>query len=273
MANLRILYNNLTDTATITASTTRNFLVASRMQTDIKSEVHRSVSTSVTYTVNWGASTKSINCVILPCTNLSSTSTIRIRLLTAASALLYDSGVLDAVPGWNLELGSAVHTVNEFAYGLISKTAVWFLQPITGISKIEVILDDPLNSAGFIDCSRILAGIYWEPSFNSDNGIQIVSLDDSIISQTHAGELVYDRGFIRDKLNFNYSLLSETDRSELNKIIKFVGIYKNFFISVFPEYEVPKIEHEYMLYGKRSNNPITYKLFGFYNHSMEILSW
>ena len=48
--NVRIIYDNAADRATITASSTAGVLVASNMQDDRKSVVWRSTSTSATIT-------------------------------------------------------------------------------------------------------------------------------------------------------------------------------------------------------------------------------
>lgn len=272
MSNLRLLYNDIVVDATISASTTSGSLVAANMKTETKSEVHRSTGTSVTYTLSW-ATDQSVNAVVLPCTNLSLTSTIRVRLYDSISTLLHDTTTVDAAPGFNLSLGTSIHNANLFSYGFMSKSAIWLPSVLTTVRSIVIDLADSSNTAGYIDCARILAGVYWQPSNNVENGIQLQSVDASNISRTNAGELVFDRGFINDKVSFNFALLSESDRTEILKIIRAVGTTKNIFISVFPGHSVSTVEQDFMLYGKRSNSALTYRLFGFYNHSMELISW
>lgn len=273
MANLRILYNDIVkNVSSITASNTAIGLGAIFMKSDTKSEVHRSTGTSVSYTLSW-SSDQAINTVILPCTNLSGTATIRIRLYNSALVELYDSTVITAVPGFNLDVSTITYNANLFSYGFMSKSALWISSTYSTVRSCVIDLVDTNNDAGYIDCSRILAGVFWEPSNNIENGVQIQSIDGSIISRTNAGELVYDIGFINDKISFNFALLSEDDRTELMKIIRKVGVTKNFFISIFPGYTTSTVEQDFMIYGKRSNSAFTYKVFGFYNHSMEIISW
>ena len=76
MPNLRLIYDNVASSATLTASTTAGTLAASNMLTDVKSVVHRSTGTSVTYTMTWTAN-QTVGGVALPATNLTSTATIR----------------------------------------------------------------------------------------------------------------------------------------------------------------------------------------------------
>lgn len=272
MANIRVVHNNLSDLASVTVSGSASASMgASNLKTEIKTEVWRSNTLTPYITVNW-TSLQSINCVIVPCTNLSETATIRVQLYDAVPNLLYDSGVISAIVTPDIYAGSATYNVNLFSYGFFSKTAVWF-PTVTGVDAAVITFADPSNPAGYIDCSRLIMGSYWEPTYNVENGIQLLTIDDSNTSRTNAGNLVADRGFIYDKVSFNYALLPEADKSSLANIIRAVGTYKNFFISVFPEGATGSEEHDFMIYGKRVNSPLTHRVFGFYNHTMEIVSW
>lgn len=274
MANLRILYNNIADLASsVTAVTEVNATMgASKLLTEVKTEVLRSTNTSLTITYNWSLD-QNINCVILPCTNITNTGTIRIKLYDSLNVLLYDSTAIQAVESTQLYSGTNTYNVNLFSYGFFSKTAVWLPNTINNIRKLEIIISDPSNTTGYIDCSRVLAGVYWSPTYNITNGMQLYSVDDSSTSRTNAGNLVSNRGFLYDKLSFNFALLTDSDKAELYKISKYIGTNKNFFVSIFPEASNTNEEHDYMIYGKRSNSIFSYKLFGYYDYSMEIISW
>lgn len=270
---MRIVYNNALDRSTsLTASTTNGSLVAANMKTESKSEIHRSTGTNVTYTITWSTN-EIIGAIILPCTNLSSTATIRVKLYDSTPLLIYDTGILSATTGLNFDLEGDTHTVNNFAYGIISKTAVWIEQKFDMVRSCTIELSDTNNLAGFIDCSKIIVGDYWESTYNIENGAQLISTDDSLITRTNGGELVADIGFIYDKVSFNFSLLPEVDKSDITKIIRNVGTNKNFFVSLLPGEIIGSEEQDFMVYGKRSNSNLTYKLFGYYSHSMEITSW
>ena len=274
MANLRILYNNIADLASsisvLTAASAN--MDYDKLLTEVKTEIFRSTTTSPTITYNW-SSDQSINCVILPCTNLNGTATIRVKLYDSLNVLLYDSTAVDAITSNHIYSGPLTYNVNLFSYGFYSKTALWIPSTYTTVRKMEILLSDPSNAAGYIDCSRVLAGIYWSPTYNITNGMQLYSIDDSSTSRTNAGDLVSTRGFIYDKLSFNFSLVPEADKAELHKISKYIGTNKNFFISIFPENTNGDEEHDYMIYGKRANSIFSYKLFGYYDYSMEITSW
>ena len=274
MSNIRILYNNIADLAVVSAATAiSSEMGASNLLTESKTSIFRSSNLSPTITYDWSTNVQSINCIILPCTNLTQTSTIRIKLYDTLLSVIYDSGIIPAVRSNSIYRGGLPYNVNLFSFGFFSKTAIWLPSTISNVSKMDIILSDPSHSFGYIDCSRVLAGVYWEPSYNIENGIQLNITDESTTTRTNAGNLVSDRGFIYDRISFNYSLLTEEDKRILGTIIRNVGINKNFFVSLFPNASSIDEEHDFMIYGKRSNSSLTYKIFGFYNHSMDIVSW
>ena len=274
MANLRILYNNIADLASsISVATAASASTDwDKLLTESKTEIFRSTTTTPTITYNW-SSNQSINCIILPCTNFTKDALIRVKLYDVSNVLIHDTGSIPAVKSTNLYSGPLTYNSNLFSYGFLSKTSIWLSSTITLVRKMEIIISDTTNSAGYIDCSRVLAGVYWEPTYNLENGIQLSIIDDSTTSRTNAGNFVADRGYIYDRISFNYALLPESDKIILANIIRYVGSHKNFFLSSFPNANSGNEEHDFMIYGKRSNSPLTYKINGFYNHSMEITSW
>lgn len=57
MANLRIIYDNAADRATLTASTTAGALAATNLQRDEKAAIWRSTDTTATLTATWATAT------------------------------------------------------------------------------------------------------------------------------------------------------------------------------------------------------------------------
>lgn len=277
MANIRIIYENIADTATtLTASTSANAttLPASNMQNDYKGKAHRSTGTSVTYTVTWTGN-KNIGGVALPATNLSPTATIRVRLYNSSNHVTpnADSGTIYACPGSQLELWNWSQPLNSnsFVYGGASKTAVWFTnQVMADLCTIDLV--DTNNTAGYIDCSRLVIGPYWEPKYNVSNGINVEITDTSAVSYSEAGDRVATRGFITDTLSFEFSVLEEADKNTLIQILRKVGTSKNVLYSVFPDNN-SVIEQAHLIYGKRSNSSVNTALWGIYKHSMDIEGW
>jgi hypothetical protein len=277
MPNMRIVYDNIaSSTSQLTASTTSGTLAVANLLTNLKSQVHRSTGTSITYTLRW-ASNQTIGCVALPCTNLTATASMRVRLYsdTNATTLITDSGTALAVPGFNLDpkLWPTARNVNSFAYGGGVKSVRWFNTRPTNVRAIVVDLVDTSNPAGYIDCSSIVVGDYWSPTYNIQNGIQFDVVDDSETTRRDSGDLVTDRSFMYDTLSFDFSLLPDNDKNTLIKIIRSVGTHDYLFVSLLPQDNSAITESESSIYGKRSNSSVTYQLYGYYAHQMQLTGW
>lgn len=276
MANMRIIYDNKADSATIIASNTEatNKLIASNMQNEYKGKVHRSASTTVYYDLTW-TQAQNISGIGLPATNLSPSSTIRVRLYTLSgdTTPVADSGIISAtgISATSLYNWANPLNVNSFAYGGATKTAVWFSQAYS-VRWVRIDIVDTSNTAGYIDCSRIVCGTYWEPKYNVSNGISYTLGDTSQISRNDSGDLLSDRGFIYDQLNFDLSYIIESDKSKLLQLFKNAGTSKNIFISLFPESNSSR-ESDHIIYGKRSVTDISTPYYGIYTHSMSIEGW
>lgn len=274
MANVRIIFDNVVDrAASVTANTTAGSLVASNMLNEYKGKAHRSTSTSVTYTITWTSDVQ-IGGVALPATNLSSDATIKVRLFNAVDVPIADSGPILACPGNTLELWnwSLPLNANSFIYGGASKTAVWFEPQIGSVRKVVIDLVDTNNAAGYIDCARIVAGTYWEPTYNVSNGLSVTINDLSQTTRNDSGDLLADRSIIHDQLSFDFSVLLDTDKHVLMQILRKVGTSRNMLVSVFPDNN-SLLEQSHMVYGKRTNSSIGTDLFGIYSHAMEMEGW
>jgi len=275
MANVRIIYNNVAESASsISASTTvSNGLSANTLATNSKSLAHRSTGTTVTYTLTW-SSAQQINGIVLPATNLSSTATISVLIngtTTISAVNACQNTTLDSYPG--------VKNVNSFPYGGLSKTALWFSTTYSVTTLAITLTDTGKTSLGnpvypsYIDCSRIICGKYWEPSLGvSKEGLEITISDTTQTTRSDAGDLYSDRGNIYDQLNFNLAVLDKTDREELIKIMKYVGSYRNIAVSIFPEGN-NRNEQDYLIYGKRETSGIGYLVHNFYSNSFSITGW
>lgn len=273
MPNLRIVYDNAADrAATLTASSTAGSMSASNMLTDIKGQAHRSVGTSVTYTLTWSSFQK-IGAVILPATNLTNTATIQVKLYkdAAGTQLVANSGTLVANPNakYNKALWPEGLNVNTFSYGALTKTYVWFdQQPL--VRRCEITLVDTNNAAGYIDCSRIVCGEFWSPTYNFERGVTVETRDETRSSRSESGNLIADRKTVFEQLRFKYSVLTEADRSTLQNIINEVGTYKNIVVSLLP---TESNGLDFLIYGKRTNSPISVDFYRYYGHNMDIVGW
>lgn len=276
MPNLRIIHANYADQATsLSASTTSGSLAAANMQTDRKGEVHRSTGTSVTYTATWTGGV-SVGAVALPATNLSAAGTIRARLYsdTACTALLQDTGVITACPGfagvpWTW---TAAFNANGFAYGVLSKAVAWFAANQAGVKGLKVDLADAGNPAGYLDCARLIAGPWWSPDLNPEHGATVMVEDASTNIRNDAGDLITDRAQVHELMTLKLPLLAEAERSQLMQIARANGVWKNIFVALMPG-AGSAAEQDYMVYGKRKNTVMELPAFATYAQTLDMEGW
>jgi hypothetical protein len=257
MANLRVLFQNAANTSAITVSAAAGTLAASNLLTDIKSQVWRSTTTSGTITATMTAAT-TINCVVLPFTNLTNAATMRVRGYTNAADVvgtaptIFDTTALACCPftnaavfGWD----SNTPGVAKFSNGGGVYASLFF----TGgsVRKIVVDLVDTGNPSGYIEASRLVTGAYWSPTTNADYGAQIGWNDNSQHTRNDAGDLLTDVKPHAKTLTLNFSNASPSDREALMKIMR-NGMGSPLYISVFPNDSDKNLEQDYQIYGKLS---------------------
>jgi hypothetical protein len=277
MANLRILYNNVADLATITASTTAstttpNGFAASNMQNAQKTSVHRAGSAgSVTYTLNW-ATGQRINGIALPATNLADNDGIEVKAYY--NDVLHTTISNYACLGRNilLQSGSTTSDYTQFSFGGATKTSVWWpTWPSDLTSKLEIKLTSAGNSP--IDCARIVCGEYWAPTRQVDKGIELGFTDQSEVITTRSGNTYVDRKPITETMNFQLQYLVESDRQQFMKIMRSWGSTGLVYVCVFPDNTNPELTQAYSIYGRLQANALQYQFFNYYSSSVQLNSW
>ncbi len=253
MSNLRIIYNNAIDRATLTASSTAGTLVASNMKLDKKSKVWRSAGTSESITSIWTTS-EIINGVILPHCNLTSTATMRVRAYTLSGdgSPIFDSGANLAAPYVGLGLwdwGAIPLGVNAYSYGGGTYAVCWFDNSYS-IQKIVIDIEDPDNTATYIECARIVSGSAWSPTYNTSFGIPVSYVDTGTQTRSGGGDMITNRGITYKQINLDLAYMNASDRQRFNEIMRGNGLPRPVFLSVFPEDPDPEKEQTYQVYGK-----------------------
>jgi hypothetical protein len=271
MANLRIIYNNVADIASISASTTAAGFSVDNLKSTQKTSVHRSTATSVVYTLTWSTA-QSINAVALPATNLVTGATIRVQLYAeiADTEVIADTGVQTACKDRvvNLQGNIVSPTYLDFGFGGATKTSVWLNNAVSAKKLVITVT----NSA-VIDCARIVCGKYWESSRQASNGIGVDFTDSSEVTTTRSGNTYVDRKPILDSINLNLEYISDTDRKELLNIMRSWGSNGLIYLCVFPDNTNPEVTQSYSIYGRNQSNNIQYQLYSLYNTSLTVNSW
>ncbi len=274
MPNLRIIYNNAIDRATIVASSTAGSLSASNIKNDKKSKIWRSASNTATLTITWSSS-EIVSGIILPFCNLLATDTIRFSgyTETADTTPVFDTGVVPPVASQPLGLwdwGAVPLGVNAYSYGGGTYGLKW-LNNYYSIKKLVIDIDASTNPAGYIEVSKIVTGSAWSPVYNTGFGMSATHVDTSARNRAESGDLVMTRNPVYKTLSFDVSWMQASDRQRFNEIMKGNGLTKSMFVSLFPEDTDVEKEQTYQVYGKLSQiGGVSHTMFTIYAGHIDI---
>jgi hypothetical protein len=271
--NLRIIYNNIVDASnTLTATNTNTNYIIDNVKKDTKGLVWRTnnASTSSNIRLSW-TTAQTISAVILPYTNLSATATITITLYSDAAftTQVFTSGAVAAVPAV-LEDQSTATANYRYAFGGGNCARVYFTQT-ANCRGMQISIVDTANTDTYLEVSRIIAGTYWSPLYNTEFGLAVGIQDSSTKIRTQTGNLVTDIGTSNKTLTFNLSYMVNTDRDILFNIIRTIGTRKSIYVSLFPQDSEPTKEQTYQVYGRLSDlATITNPMYSVYASSISI---
>lgn len=270
MANLRILYNNIADFASITASSYVGTLLPINLRSDKKSKVWRSApGTTATLTVTL-TSDKPINCVILPFNNLSSTATIKLTIKDILGNIIFTRGPELATRGKVDPSGS---TVNAYAYAQGNYSVFWLGSIVVG-STVIIEFSDPNNAYGYIECSRIVMGEYWSPKYNTGFGMTMTQVDSSTANRSDSGDYLPIKGPKHRQLSFDLAWMDANDRDKINDIANNNGSVLPLFVSLFPEDGDPLKEQVYQIYGFLMQEPaLAHAMHTMYSTRLEVTEY
>ncbi len=264
MANLRILYSNLADTATVTSDSTGSTATnypASNLINNRKHLVWRSNTTTGIITLIW-SSPQIVNGLALASTNLGPTSTVRLRLYSdiAKTTLLLDTGTV--TPAVDTNTSSSSDSVH-----------IW-CNYMTNVRAAEVTVSQTSHPQGYLQVSRLIIGQYWEPTYNTSFGVSTSLVDTSENTRTYSGTLVTDTKFVYKKLSFSLAFMNNADRNALISMVKEVGRRKNVYVSIFPSDSETGKEGWYSIYGRFTEDPtITHPMYTVYATDLSLESW
>jgi hypothetical protein len=274
MPNMRLIYDNAADRASsLAASTTAGALAASNMLTDIKTEVHRSTGTSVTYTLEW-SSAQFVNAAVLAFANMSSTATMRARgyTETADPDPIVDTGAdlcCPYQPFGMWEWGGEPLGVNAYAYGGYVYARSYFAT--NAIKKLVLDVVDVDNASGYVEVGRIIVGKYWSPDTNPKFGLGIQPESNTEHKRSEAGDLRTEIMPTSRALKMDLNQIANSiDRQRVYDILFGNGMSRPVFVSVFPEDDDPALELSHQLYGKLLDTPMTNPQLGVFAASLQM---
>jgi hypothetical protein len=271
--NLRIIYNNWTDTAALSlvSGSTQFGFQLSALKSARKGVVWRSTGTSATIQLDF-TQDQVVGGVMLPFCNLSKTATLAVQLYTAAGSLISTTTSNPAAPFQQLtqaQWGALPNGVTSYAYGGGAQARCWITP--TSCRRVRVAVSDTSNQQGYLELSRLVVGDYWSPTYNTEFGLAVGYKDFSTQQRTEAGSLITSTGILAKTLKLNLSYMTATDRTQLLEIVRGVSTKYPVFLSTFPLDSDMEREGLYQVYGKFVTNPtINHPLFSIYTTTLEL---
>jgi hypothetical protein len=242
----KFIFKDVARAAQIVASSTALGTVTASMLTNIKQEVHRSVGTSVSYALTFTAS-QSIGGVHLPWTNLSPTTTIRVRGYSdaAGTALIKDTGTVLACPAQAIDLlgnWTPALAANAYAFGGGAHARMWF-DNVT-VRRLVIDIIDTANLQGYIECGRMFVGAQWSPTETADYSAPLTPDDASTSYRDDASNLRHYRSFKSRKASIDLSHLSPADRTAVWNARVAMGTTEPFIYSLYPDRSDLELERD-----------------------------
>lgn len=255
MSNLKIIYRNIFDNYDTLAMGSGNIASGfplTNLVNDSKAKTWRSTNLSSQVIKATWTTPKSLSGVALAFTNLISGSTFSIRLYndTVLGQILYDSSTIPVTFNYDPPIGFATINSSSFAYGGGCNVSVFTDTLISGIRRMEIELSSPGNPDGFIEISRIIAGIAWEPNDNADYGATTGFIDTTSGVRLSSGDLLTNRGTISRVMEFSLKAMDSEDKSALNNLFRSVGKSQPLFISLIPARQQKEEQLSQQIYGK-----------------------
>ena len=129
----------------------------------------------------------------------------------------------------------------------------------------------------FIEVSRLIAGTYWSPKYNTQYGLTSTIKDLSTHERTESGDLLTKRGPRYHGLDFDLKWLDQTDRVDVTKIFLGNGLPKPLFVSLFPDNTASGLaidyekERAHQIYGKMMQVPgVQYSTLDMYSMQLQL---
>lgn len=240
-ANIRFIYDNAADRATITASSTSGSLVASNMQADERAAVWRSTAnTSQTLLLEWSAA-ENVSAVCAAWTNLTALATVNIKGYTVP-------GDYPATPAFSEDFTpDSALALGEFVWGVdplvqsgaqrarVASQAQCWLSATFSVRKLLITIADTTNSLAYIEISRLVAGQYITPVHNAmQDGFMISWVEQSRPTRSESRDLRVDPLGRWRRMQINLALLEPVSR---NAVLSMVanGLGRGVWVSAFPD--------------------------------------
>ena len=261
MANVRIIFPNIADDATLSCSPAEvAALPVTNLQDQTRGKVWRSNGViSAQHIYGDLAGYQNCSALALVRHNLTATGTYRLRLYDQtgqAGTLLYDSGTVTlggTILGWGaFDWGTDPWGAGSLQDWPVPYFVVWF-DTVNALS-FDLQLDDTANPDGYLEASRLVLGHYFEPEVNAGAGLEMAWMEQSKQSRTEGGTLRTDERDPYRRFALHLPRLTAAERTTLLDRLRRAGLRNDIFLSCAPQMD-SDLERDYTGLVKLTSTP------------------
>ena len=278
--NIRFLWNNKFDAATISASSEAAGLPVSNLKDQLRKKVWRATGCASEYIdIDFGEGGDYCNTLALIQHNLSINAQVRLVASDTAAGgnelldVTWDAfgTVFGAGEGGAGEEGAGGFLIDdvvrqELLLGLIFCN--FFNQ--TAARYWRIYLLDPDNPSGYVEVGRVWLGIYFAPQYNFSYGWQFRVIDESKVSESLGGQKWVDIKGRRYGLYLPFKHIQDAEKYwGFIDMLRRYGIRKDILVVLLPEGR-PTERLFTTLYGRFTKlPPVTNWAYGYSNVSLQ----
>lgn len=230
MAKARLAYQNLTLTATITASSELADRPAAFLKSAARWKKWRSASSTSDVTVE---------------VDFGSAKTVKVIALVDWRA--HTGGAILAET-WD---GSSWDAFGTFTLASPNPTGVIALWNTTGVSttKIRVTFDNVAAADDYVEAGILLTGTYFEPSYTLSDGFELMPVDPSLIVASIDGQEEAQERTPYHVARGTFEVLGSADLAGFRAVFAAVGHRTPFLFAIDPEDDAE------LLYARLESSP------------------
>lgn len=228
-----MIINNFHDTATLTA--TSEALPVSYTQQSGRSKIWRSVDTAPQVIIGTLPSPNFLSALVVYNHNLTTVGTIRIEYLLQGE-VVYDSGVIVAstlIPLGIWRVGVDPWGAQDLTEFPNTHYVVW-TEP-TLATDYRITISDSNNPAGYVEVSRIIAGLFYTPKMNASYGVKLEWQDFAEHKRTEGNSLRTIGNGTARVMSFDLAYLEREGLGELSRELLKTGKRQDIYINLYPE--------------------------------------
>ena len=240
MSNIIFAYNNLYDSATITASSAASGYPVANLKNQIRSKVWKTAGATAgtaNLVINHG-SAKAVTCLALAGYDWSS----------APGTLTFEANATDSwgAPSFSQALTWAANTAN----GNKATIFMTFASQSYQYNRLNVVYSPGATPTDW-SLGRIFVGTYFQPTVNYLAERRDTLVDPSLISQTVGGQKYVDEIEKYRTIDFDFLFNGQAQWESFMSMLNTVGISRDLFIS----FDYTNELNEMTIYGKFTNLP------------------